>query len=106
MPKFTALHSVTNPRIVVNGERAEGSWYLLDYSLREANVNPLTIVALYEEEFAKRDGVWKYTFMRLNYLWSAEQGRITADDPLRIPETARRAHREGAAQRTLEGQGG
>lgn len=104
MPKFTALHSVTNPRIVVNGDRAEGSWYLLDYSLREANVNPLTIVALYEEEFAKRDGVWKYTFMRLNYLWSAEQGRITAESPLKIPESARRAHRAGAAQRTIDQQ--
>lgn len=92
MPQFTAMHAVTNGRIKVRGDEAEGTWYLLDLSLRDANVNPLLLIALYEEEYRKIDGVWKYRSLKLNYLWSAEKGQITADNPMAIPERTRKAY--------------
>lgn len=92
MPKFTAMHVVTNPRLTVRGNEAEGTWYLLDLSLRDANVNPLLLVALYEETYRKAGGAWKYASLKLNYLWSAERGRITEDNPMAIPETSRKAY--------------
>jgi hypothetical protein len=92
MPHFTAMHVVTNERIRVDGDTAEGTWYLLDLSLRDPDVNPLLLVALYEEQYRKVDGVWKYTWLKLTYLWSAEQGRITADNPMAIPQSTRKAY--------------
>ncbi|MDO7842871.1 nuclear transport factor 2 family protein [Sphingomonas immobilis] len=102
MPQFTALHAVTNPRLIVDGDEAEGTWYLLDFSLREANVNPLLIVALYEERYRRVDGVWKYAFLKLNYLWSAEKGRITPDNPMAVPVASRAAYREAKATTAAE----
>lgn len=97
MPTFTALHAVTNPRIIVNGDKAEGTWYLLDHSLREPGVNPLILVALYEETHEKRNGVWKYTSLKLTYKWSAEKGRITEDNPMTMPEASREAYKQNKA---------
>ncbi|MEY2926136.1 MAG: hypothetical protein RL367_613, partial [Pseudomonadota bacterium] len=92
LPHFTAMHVVTNDRIRVDGDTAEGTWYLLDLSLRDPQVNPLLLVALYEEQYRKVDGVWKYTWLKLNYLWSAEQGRITPENPMAIPQSTRKAY--------------
>jgi SnoaL-like domain len=98
MPQFTALHAVTNSRIVVRGDEGEGTWYLLDHSLREPSSNPLILVALYEERHAKRNELWKYTSLKLTYLWSAEQGRITPENPMRLPESSKKAYREQQPQ--------
>lgn len=97
MPHFTAMHAVTNGRITVKGDEAEGVWYLLDLSLRDPAVNPLLLIALYEERYRRLSGEWKYQSLKLNYLWSAEQGRITADNPMAIPQRARAAYRQAKA---------
>lgn len=97
-PQFTALHAVTNGRIMVTGDKAEGTWYLLDHSLREPGNNALILVALYEETYEKRDGVWKYTSLTLNYKWSAEKGYITPENPMAMPEASKKAYKEGREQ--------
>ncbi|AYJ85486.1 nuclear transport factor 2 family protein (plasmid) [Sphingomonas paeninsulae] len=102
MPQFTAMHVVTNPRLAVTGNEAEGTWYLLDLTLREAHTNPLLLVALYEEKYRRIDGVWKYSFLKLNYLWSAEKGRITAENPMTIPDTTRKAYSAERARAAAE----
>lgn len=94
MPRFTALHAVTNGRITVDGDRADGVWYLLDLSLREPDVNPVTLVALYEEQYRRVSGEWKYQSLKLNYLWSAEKGRITPENPMSIPQRTKAAYRK------------
>ncbi|MDB5714450.1 MAG: nuclear transport factor 2 family protein [Sphingomonadales bacterium] len=102
MPKFTAMHVVTNPRLTVTGDEAEGSWYLLDLTLRDPHTNPLLLVALYEEKYRRVDGVWKYSFLKLNYLWSAEHGRITPENPMTIPDTTRKAYSAERARAAAE----
>jgi ketosteroid isomerase-like protein len=92
MPKFTAVHAVTNPRIRVNGDDATGTWYLLDCSLREPNVNPLQIVGIYDEIYRRTEAGWRIKHLTLRFLWSSEHGYISEDNPMTIPERTRAGH--------------
>lgn len=92
MPTFTAMHAVTNPRIRVTGDDATGTWYLLDLSLRDANVNPLEIVGIYDEIYRRTPDSWRIAHLTLRFLWSREHGRITPDNPMTIPGRVRDAH--------------
>jgi SnoaL-like domain len=83
-PQFTAMHCVTNPRIMIDGDTAEGTWYLLDCNTR-GNGPPLLILAVYEETYRRVDGEWKYTSVTLNFKWSDHIGHVSADNPMTVP---------------------
>jgi len=94
--QFTAVHAVTNPRIFVNGDEATGTWYLLDCTLRQKDINPLQIVGLYDEIYRRVDGEWRIHRLHLKFLWSSHVGQITPDNPMTMPRAILRQP-EGAA---------
>ena len=77
---FDALHVFTNPWITVTGATtAHGRWYLLDLLTRQKPVtglatrgghdNPLLYLAIYEDDYRKVDGNWKFACCKLHFLW-------------------------------------
>jgi limonene-1,2-epoxide hydrolase len=57
-------HHVTNPIIEVDGERAKGTWYLFGpFTLRRGN-RAMWLAAVYEEEYVKISGEWKFQHVR------------------------------------------
>jgi SnoaL-like domain len=83
--QFTAVHAVTNPRIrLLDETHATGTWYLLDMTLGSGDENPLKIVGIYDEEYRKVDGVWKIARLELKFLWSADVGRVTPENPMKM----------------------
>jgi len=57
-------HNVFNPQIVVNGDRAHGSWYLVGpFTFREKN-DARWIACRYEDDYVKVNGEWKYQHLR------------------------------------------
>jgi hypothetical protein len=80
---FTAMHAVTNPRIRIDGDTATGAWYLLDCVLGD-DPSPLKVIGIYHDKYRRVDGRWRFTELRLQFLWSAEVGRVTADNPMRV----------------------
>jgi ketosteroid isomerase-like protein len=88
--QFAAVHAVTNPRIFIDGDTATGTWYLLDCTLNEANVAPLQIVGLYDEDYRKVNGEWRIARLTLKYLWSDHTGKVTDDNPMTMPPRFRR----------------
>ena len=81
-PPWRAMHAVTNPRIRINGNEATGTWYLLDCST-VGFAQPLCVLGVYDETYAKVEGVWKMTSMTLRFKWSDEAGHITDDNPMK-----------------------
>jgi hypothetical protein len=79
--KYDVLHAVTNPWIELTGpDTATGRWYLLDLLTRQkagtgrmttngGHANPLLCLGVYEDEYRKVDGAWKFARIRLNTLW-------------------------------------
>jgi SnoaL-like domain len=52
-------HNVFNPRITVDGDSAQASWYLLGpFTFRDGN-RALWVAARYEEDYVRRNGEWK-----------------------------------------------
>lgn len=80
---FTAMHAVTNPRIKIDGDKSTGTWYLLDCVLSD-DVSPVKVIAIYDEDYRKIDGQWKIARLTLKFLWSADVGRITPENPMKI----------------------
>ena len=80
---LTAMHAVTNPRIRLDGDRATGKWYLLDLVLGPGDESPLKVVGIYDEDYVKVDGEWKMARLTLEFLWSADVGRVTPDNPMK-----------------------
>ena len=77
---FNALHVVTNPWITIESPtRAHGRWYLLDLLTRQAphsalatrggHDNPLLYLGVYEDDYVKTDGVWRFAYVKLHFLW-------------------------------------
>ena len=78
---FDAVHIVTNPWIRLTGQgTATGRWYLLDVLTRQkagtgqmttsgGHDNPLLWVGVYEDEYRKVDGDWKFSRTKLHTLW-------------------------------------
>ena len=83
-PEFTAMHCVTNPRIVIDGDTAVGTWYLLD-CMATGDGPALGILAVYDETYRRVDGEWKYTSVTLLFKWSRHIGHIDESSPMTIP---------------------
>ena len=60
-----SVHMVTNPIIKVDGDKAEGTWYLLQtFTYVEGNEAGWHL-ARYDEQYARVDGQWKFKHMKL-----------------------------------------
>jgi hypothetical protein len=83
-PEFTAMHAVTNPRIMIEGDAAVGTWYLLDCVLRTQEP-ALNILAVYDETYRRVDDEWKYESVTLDFKWTQHSGPVNEDSPMTIP---------------------
>ncbi len=81
---FPSMHAVTNPRIRVDGDRATGTWYLLNCVFGEADTNPLKMVGIYDEDYRREQKGWLISRLHLKFLWSEQFGRITPENPMRM----------------------
>jgi hypothetical protein len=72
------IHSVTNPRVQVDGDTASGSWYLLDVFFGGAGENPLKIVGIYHEDYVRTTDGWRISRSQIEFLWTERNGRIAA----------------------------
>lgn len=67
-------HVVTNIEIVLDGERASSSYYVMTLAQNEAAKKPEIIAtALNEDEYEKRDGRWWIVRSTLNFGWENEE---------------------------------
>jgi hypothetical protein len=78
--RFDSMHVVTNPWITIEGpNRAHGRWYLIDLLARQAphsalstrggHDNPLLYLGVYEDDYVKVDGAWRFAHVKLHFLW-------------------------------------
>tara|TARA_B110000503_G_scaffold81092_1_gene124041 strand:+ start:1436 stop:1909 length:474 start_codon:yes stop_codon:yes gene_type:complete len=68
---FTSLHVDTNHRVdLVSDTLAVGQCYLTDVATHVAPTeNPLVWYALYDEEYRKVEGEWKFARSSLQFFW-------------------------------------
>lgn len=69
-----AVHLMLNPlvRLDDGGQTASGSWYLLELATmtaKEADAPPDSVImsGLYDDRFVKRDGVWRFQRIRIDF---------------------------------------
>ena len=68
---FTSMHLNTNHNIeILSATRATGQCYLTDIATHvAADENPLLWFALYDEEYRKESGKWKFARSSLQFFW-------------------------------------
>lgn len=81
---YPYVHAITNHWIEFTGpEGAEGRCYLIDMAM-ERKDTPLLLIAVYDDEYKKLNGVWKIHRTRIDYLWPARS--VVGGEPgKRIP---------------------
>ena len=73
-----AIHQVMNPIIEVEGDKANGSWYLFQpCTLAEGN-QAVWLAARYEEEYVRVGGEWKFKQLKVfpSFFTPYEQGWV------------------------------
>jgi ketosteroid isomerase-like protein len=72
------VHYVSNPLIEIDGDRATGSWYLLEPCTFAEGNQPVWGSARYEERYRRVGGEWKFEEMRLvSLFWTPyEEGWV------------------------------
>ena len=73
-----ALHMVMNPVIEVRGDLASGTWYLFQPCTFAEGDQAVWGSARYDEEYARIDGVWMFTHLKLtSFFWTPfDQGWV------------------------------
>jgi len=67
---YPYLHVTTNHWVELTGpDSAEGRCYLIDWVTQVANVSPLLLLGVYDDEYRKIDGVWKIHRTRIDFIW-------------------------------------
>ena len=59
-------HNIMNPRIVVDGDRATGIWYIMGPWDNTEDGRSLWMTARYDDDYVKIDGEWKYAHLRVD----------------------------------------
>ncbi|MET0146998.1 MAG: nuclear transport factor 2 family protein [Ilumatobacteraceae bacterium] len=83
-PEWHTMHCVSNPQILVEGDTATGNWQLIELSMRSPD-QPVSIIAVYDDEYRRVDGEWKLAGVTLSFKWSAHMGIVDDDHPMTIP---------------------
>lgn len=67
--KYEMFHMVSNPLIkLIDDTHATGRWYLLDYNFKYTEA-PFRVVCIYEDQYEKVNGEWKFSQIHLNFLY-------------------------------------
>ena len=74
---FSSFHPNANHRVqLISSELAEGQVYLIDFVTHvSAGENPLTWLALYDEEYRKIGREWKISRTSLQFFWPERHAR-------------------------------
>ncbi len=67
-------HVITNPRIVVDGDHATGSWHLIFMGV-DANGNEIWSTAIYEDEFIRTASGWRIAKIQARNIVLGPYGR-------------------------------
>ena len=80
---FLTMHVTTNHVIEnLNRLNATGSCYLLGQMLSQ-HPSPTGFLGRYDDDYRKVDGHWRFSKVRMTFLWSSDSGRIEGD---KLPE--------------------
>jgi ketosteroid isomerase-like protein len=60
-----AVHYMTNPIISVDGDEANGEWYLFQTTTFAQNNTPILGSARYADQYRRVDGTWKFLHLQL-----------------------------------------
>lgn len=73
-----SAHMVSNPIIEVDGDKAEGKWYVFVPCTFRATDTPVWLQGKYEEEYVKVEGEWKWKSMttRFDFISPFEEGWV------------------------------
>ncbi|MFJ4052979.1 nuclear transport factor 2 family protein [Pseudomonas sp. NPDC089743] len=68
---YPFMHAIANHWIKLTGpDTAEGRCYLIDFeTASKPDPNPLLLLGLYADEYARIDGEWRITRTRLEVVW-------------------------------------
>ena len=68
---FSVLHAVTNHVVTLTDTcSATGRCFLLDYNfLKTGRPSPLGTVGVYDDVYVKKNGIWKFRQVSLDFLW-------------------------------------
>jgi ketosteroid isomerase-like protein len=73
-----AIHIVMNPIIAVDGDKAKGTWYLLQACTYAEGDQAVWGSARYDEEYVRVKGEWKFKNLKLtSFFWTPyDQGWV------------------------------
>lgn len=77
----TWVHSVTNPRIEVDGDTARGRWYLVDLHTTPDERRPARIHGWYDDLYRRDQSGWRIARTSIEFLW--QDTAPPEDDPTR-----------------------
>lgn len=69
--RYPFMHAITNHWVKLTGpDAAEGRCYLIDFeTASKPDPNPLLLLGLYVDEYARINGEWRITRTRLEVVW-------------------------------------
>ena len=65
-----AMHNALNPLIVVDGDEAHGSWYLLMAATLTEGDQAIWSAGRYEEDYVRTGGEWKFQNLNIRFFFS------------------------------------
>lgn len=80
-------HMIHNPIVKVEGDRATGKWYFEIPASMEAGTRAVWIQGRYDDEFARVDGVWKFSRVAcsFHYITPFDEGWVKTRFVSHIP---------------------
>ncbi len=67
---FQVIHTFANPVIDITGpDTATGRWFLMEFTTIEGESNPPRNFGIYQDDYRKVDGEWKFVRTSVDLLW-------------------------------------